>query len=81
MLFITLLDGLKQSDLSKESKNMQCHRCKGEMVVEKFQDFNDDTGRLNFHGWRCLICGEIFDPVIYANRRHHPPPLVGKTGN
>ncbi|MBI3351142.1 MAG: hypothetical protein HY036_01040 [Nitrospirae bacterium] len=57
---------------------MQCHRCKGEMVVEKFQDFNDDTGRLNFHGWRCLICGEIFDPVIYSNRRQHPPPLIGK---
>ena len=63
--------------LKKESVNMQCHRCKGSMIFEKFQDYNDDTGRLSFNGWRCLICGEIFDPVIYTNRIQHPPPLVG----
>jgi hypothetical protein len=57
---------------------MQCHRCKGSMVLEKFRDFYDDTGNIDFVGWRCLICGEIFDPVIHTNRRHHPPPLVGK---
>jgi hypothetical protein len=47
------------------------------MFVEKFQDL-EATGDSNFTGWRCLICGEIFDPVIYSNRTQHAPPLVGR---
>ncbi|HXN05881.1 MAG TPA: hypothetical protein VN944_02330 [Nitrospiria bacterium] len=57
---------------------MTCTRCTGEMIIEKFQDIQDDTGKMTFFGWRCLICGEIFDPVIHTNRKLHPPPLVGK---
>ena len=56
---------------------MQCHRCKSEMFVERFQDLQA-TGDPNFTGWKCLICGEIFDSVIYLNRTLHPAPLVGK---
>jgi hypothetical protein len=39
------------------------------MVEERFQDLQDDTGQIHFHGWRCLVCGEILDPVIATNRR------------
>jgi len=56
---------------------MQCHRCTSEMFVENFQDLKA-TGNPNFTGWRCLICGEIFDSVIHSNRILRPPPLVGK---
>jgi len=57
---------------------MECPRCAGSMVFEIFQDFKDDTGNLSFSGYRCLICGEILDPVIVANRQQRPAPLVSK---
>ena len=43
---------------------MECPRCNGVMVQDEFEDLKDDTGSLHFKGWRCLICGEILDPVI-----------------
>lgn len=52
---------------------MRCPRCKGMMVKERFQDIEDDTGQIYFHGWRCLVCGEILDPVIVTNRQQ---PMV-----
>ena len=47
---------------------MQCPRCVGLMIGEKFCDFQDDTGQLCFEGLRCLVCGEILDPLIIENR-------------
>jgi hypothetical protein len=57
---------------------MQCSRCSGEMAYEFFQDMEDDTGNIMFYGWRCIICGEILDPVIVSNRKNRPPPLLNK---
>ncbi len=57
---------------------MECHRCHGVMVQDVFEDLEDDTGSLSFEGWRCLLCGEILDPVIATNRRSHPTPLLGR---
>lgn len=57
---------------SKEVMDMQCVRCNGLMVVDQFADLADDSGQLMFAGWRCLVCGNISDPVIMANR-HSPP--------
>ena len=51
---------------------MQCPRCAGNMVPEIFQDMWDDTGRISFYGYRCVICGEILDPVIMQNRQTRP---------
>ncbi len=56
---------------------MNCPRCHSVMVEERFQDFNDDTGRMHFFGYRCLSCGEILDPVIAGNRNHGPTPRFG----
>ena len=47
---------------------MQCQRCNGLMVLERFDDIRDDTGQINFEGLRCLLCGEIVDPMILTNR-------------
>ncbi len=55
---------------------MQCVRCNGLMVIDRFDDLADDTGQLGFAGWRCLVCGNITDPVIIANR--HSPPEAKK---
>ena len=42
---------------------MKCARCHGKMYAEKFYSQNGA-----FHGWRCLICGDIIDPVILLHR-------------
>ena len=43
---------------------MNCNRCGGVMTYEKFYGPHE-----HFWGWRCIFCGEIFDPVILENRR------------
>jgi hypothetical protein len=53
---------------------MYCTRCKGPVVSERFEDLLDDTGVLRFAGWRCLTCGEVWDPVILSNRISPRPP-------
>lgn len=45
------------------------------MVQEVFEDLGDNTGGVCFPGWRCVICGEILDPVIVANRATRPSPM------
>jgi len=43
---------------------MKCYRCGSGMNYEKFYGPHE-----HFWGWRCLICGEIVDPVILENRQ------------
>jgi len=43
---------------------VKCHRCRGAMVYDKFYGLQEQ-----FWGWKCLICGEIVDPVILENRQ------------
>ncbi|MDX2348661.1 MAG: hypothetical protein QNK38_07460 [Nitrospirota bacterium] len=42
---------------------MQCPRCKGTMIVDHFVDMAT-SGEIWMPGWRCLMCGEIIDPII-----------------
>jgi hypothetical protein len=53
--------GKKIEKLGK--KDMRCLRCGGKMIFEKFYDVSN-----TFFGWRCVICGEILDPVILLHR-------------
>ncbi len=57
---------------------MECPRCQGKMVYEIFEDLQDDTGHINFDGWRCVICGEILDPLILSNRQARRGPMVAR---
>jgi hypothetical protein len=43
------------------------------MVEDRFVDLVE-SGQAQFGGWRCLVCGNITDPVIVANRQHPPSP-------
>jgi hypothetical protein len=43
---------------------MKCHRCGSVMVYEIFYGLQE-----YFLGWRCILCGEIIDPVILENRK------------
>ena len=47
---------------------MDCLRCRGMMVVERIEEAKGDLREISFYGWRCVCCGNIFDPVIAANR-------------
>ena len=42
----------------------RCHRCRGIMLYDKFYGHQEQ-----FWGWKCVICGEIVDPVILENRQ------------
>ena len=52
---------------------MRCPRCKGFMITAQLNELWSSSIE---DGSRCLICGEIIDPVIEGNRRGHGPPIV-----
>jgi hypothetical protein len=43
---------------------MDCPKCKGLMMMERFSDFF-----LIFYAWKCINCGSIVDRTIAANKR------------
>ncbi|GKS58729.1 hypothetical protein YTPLAS18_22560 [Nitrospira sp.] len=43
---------------------MECPKCKGLMMLERFSDFF-----LIFYAWKCINCGAIIDRTISANRK------------
>ena len=43
---------------------MDCLRCHGLMVQERFEDLRGDPHHVSFQGWRCVCCGNVVDPVI-----------------
>lgn len=45
---------------------MHCLRCHGLMVTIRLEDVGSSS--LCFSGWQCLMCGEVIDSVITANR-------------
>ncbi|HUL37237.1 MAG TPA: hypothetical protein VLW47_06100, partial [Thermodesulfobacteriota bacterium] len=48
---------------------MRCHRCNGIMVSERFYGPG---------GWRCVLCGEVFDLLIWENRNHSRGLEIGE---
>lgn len=44
---------------------MECPKCQGTMLLERFSDFF-----LVFYAWKCLNCGAIIDRTISKNRRN-----------
>lgn len=42
---------------------MKCTKCRGKMYAETFYAHHEA-----FEGWRCVICGDIIDPVILLHR-------------
>jgi hypothetical protein len=60
---------------------MDCTRCRGPMVRERLFDLRDDMGEFAFEAWRCLICGEVCDAVILANRVAPPRPARAEPRN
>jgi hypothetical protein len=51
---------------------MSCARCQGLMVRMDLEDAGGST--YSCGGWRCLLCGEVTDRGIKANRKSPPKP-------
>ncbi len=47
---------------------MTCERCDGLMVSEQICDLQGTLGELCANGYRCLLCGNVVDTTILANR-------------
>ncbi len=47
---------------------MECSRCGGFMVQEEFFGLQEEAFPVTSLGWRCVMCGEVVDSVIAANR-------------
>jgi hypothetical protein len=46
------------------SSCMKCIRCGGAMIYERFYGLTEEFG-----GFKCVICGEVIDPLILQNRQ------------
>lgn len=57
---------------------MNCRRCKGLMSFEELQDLQD--GIRHVSALRCIVCGDIVDPVIMSNRKRAISELVRPLG-
>ena len=47
---------------------MTCERCGGLMVSERIYDLQGMNSDLCAPGYRCLLCGDLVDTIILANR-------------
>ncbi len=75
-------DGYQHHSLIEE-KLMECPRCHGTMIVDHFVDMAT-SGEIWMPGWRCLMCGEIIDPIIESHRQQqqeHPEILSAISGS
>jgi UDP-N-acetylglucosamine 2-epimerase (non-hydrolysing) len=46
------------------------------MIEECFADLYGTSGVSEFWGWHCMVCGEIVDSVIQANRRRRSLSII-----
>lgn len=55
---------------------MKCGRCQGLMVAITLEDTRGSSRCVN--AWQCLLCGDVLDSEIAANREsHHQPRRFG----
>ena len=48
------------------------------MVSIRLEDWGNTTSRESFDGWHCLMCGEVIEPGIAANRKGHLQPVKNR---
>ena len=57
---------------------MNCPRCHGLMVPTRLEEAVGATSGESISGWKCLLCGEVIDSVIAANRKGHQEPMPSR---
>ena len=65
MLDRKLLTLVQVQLLNEGGTIMDCPKCKGLMMLERFSDFF-----LVFYAWKCINCGAVIDRTISNNRRN-----------
>lgn len=50
---------------------MTCTRCNGLMVMDHLLDMKESYVPMWMRGLRCVVCGNIEDPLIHYNRMMH----------
>lgn len=55
---------------------MKCQRCQGCMARDYFLDIQESGGEWWAKGWRCINCGNVYDPVAEQNRRRHAEAML-----
>jgi len=58
---------------------MTCPRCQGLMSPIRLEDAGNMTNSQSLAGWRCLLCGEVIEPGITANRVGYHEPSRDRT--
>lgn len=58
---------------------MRCSRCNSFTVQEIFVDYQNDSGSMSFLGHRCVICGDVVDPMILRHRAGRATRIFSKT--
>lgn len=48
---------------------MKCPHCLGFMVIDACLNMEGDRNKVWIEEWRCLNCGEVFDPRTLENRK------------
>ena len=71
-------DAMRHEGHSPLHKEGNCARCGGLMVIVRCQDLMDNTGAIYFFARRCVLCGELIDPVIQQNRANPMVPYHRK---
>ena len=66
------------SRVSTEGR-MSCDRCGGFLVKDWVVSLKNDGGDVEVLTFRCIQCGENFDPVVLRNRRSAIARFRGKT--
>ena len=56
------------NSLHQGDNPMKCSHCLGFMVVDACLNMEGDHNKVWIEEWRCLNCGEIFDPPKLENR-------------
>ena len=49
---------------------MKCPHCLGFMVIDACLNMEGERNKVWIEEWRCLNCGEIFDPHTLQNRAY-----------
>jgi hypothetical protein len=57
---------------------MTCPRCQGLMESVRMEDAGNLTSR-HVSGWHCLLCGEVIEAGIEANRIGYHEPTRDRT--
>lgn len=55
---------------------MSCARCQGLMVRITIEDAGGSSSV--FSGWHCLLCGDVTDAGIQANRKARQEPIKSR---